>query len=244
VKQFEHGAFALAELRAPGSPNPSADFAGVSQEGLDVPLTSNIKRALGTVAAAALAFGVGAAGAAPAEAATTVWDKVAQCESGGNWKINTGNGYYGGVQFSARTWKAYGGTGYASRANLATKAEQIAVARRVLAGQGRGAWPVCGRRAGLTRSNGKADRYATPTNPGVPTTTDAAPVVKKKAVAVQPAVVTAPSGKTIEVKRGDTLRKIATRYHVVGGWKGLLKLNSKSVKNPNVIFVGQVLEIK
>jgi LysM repeat protein len=207
-------------------------------------LTSNIKRALGAIAASALAFGIGAAGAVPAEAAPTVWDKVAQCESGGNWKINTGNGYYGGVQFSARTWKAYGGTSYASRANLATEAEQIAVARRVLAGQGPRAWPVCGRRAGLTKSNGKADRYATPTTkPGV-TTTDAAPVVKKKAVAVQPAVLTAPSGTTIKVKRGDTLRKIATRYNVVGGWKGLLKLNSNTVKNPNVIFVGQVLKIK
>jgi len=209
-------------------------------------LTSNtITRVLGAAAATALAFGIGVAGAAPAEAATTVWDRVAQCESGGNWRIATGNGYYGGVQFSARTWKAYGGMSYASRANLATKAEQIAIARRVLAGQGPHAWPVCGRRAGLTKSNGKADRYATPAaNPGATTTTGAAPVVKKKAVAVQPAVVTAPSGKTIKVKRGDTLRKIATRYHVGDGWKGLWKLNSKTVKNPNVIFVGQVLQIK
>ena len=96
------------------------------------------------------------------------------------------------------------------------------------------AWPVCGRRAGLTKSNGKADRYATPaTNPGVTATAGAAaPIVKKKAVAVQPAVVTAPSGKTIKVERGDTLRKIATRYHVIGGWKGLL--GSKTLKNPNV----------
>jgi len=61
---------------------------------------------------------------------------------------------------------------------------------------------------------------------------------------VQPAAVIAPSGKTIKVKRGDTLRKIATRYDVIGGWKGLWKLNSKTVKNPNVIFVGQVLKIK
>jgi resuscitation-promoting factor RpfA len=212
-------------------------------------VTSNtITRVLGAAAATALAFGIAVAGVAPAEAATTVWDKLAQCESGGNWKINTGNGYYGGVQFSARTWKAYGGATYASRANLATKAEQIAIARRVLAGQGPGAWPVCGRRAGLTKSNGKANKYATPaTNPGVTTTgtpTTGTPVVKKKAVAVKPAVVTAPSGKTIKVKRGDTLRKIATRYHVIGGWKGLWKLNSKAVKNPNVIFVGQVLKIK
>ena len=208
-------------------------------------MTSNtITRLAGAAAATALAVGFGIAGTTPAEAAASVWDKLAQCESGGNWEINTGNGYYGGVQFSARTWKAYGGASYASRANLATKVEQIAIARRVLAGQGPRAWPVCGRRAGLTKSNGKADRYATPaTNPGA-TATTGAPVVKKKAVAVQPAVVTAPSGKTIKVKRGDTLRKIATRYHVVGGWKGLWKLNSKTVKNPNVIFVGQVLKIK
>jgi resuscitation-promoting factor RpfA len=209
-------------------------------------LTSNtITRVLGAAAATALAFGIGVAGAAPAEAATTVWDRVAQCESGGNWKINTGNGYYGGVQFSARTWKAYGGTTFASRANLATKAEQIAIARRVLAGQGPRAWPVCGRRAGLTKTNGMADKYTAPaTDPGPTATTGPTPVVKKKAVAVQPAAVTAPSGMTIKVKRGDTLRKIATRYHVIGGWRGLLKLNSRTVKNPNVIFVGQVLKIR
>jgi hypothetical protein len=215
------------------------------RKGLDVSLTSNvIRRGLGAAAATALAFGIGVAGATPAEAATTVWDKVAQCESGGNWKINTGNGYYGGLQFSARTWKAFGGKTYASRANLATKAEQIVIARRVLAGQGPGAWPVCGRRAGLTKSEGKADRYATPTtNPGA-TVTTSAPVVKKKAVAKKHAVATASSGKTIKVRRGDTLRKIAKRYDVVRGWKGLLALNSKTVKNPNLIFVGQVLKIK
>jgi LysM repeat protein len=214
------------------------------RKGLDVSLASNIiRRVLGGTAASALAFGLGLAGV-PAEAATTVWDKVAQCESGGNWAINTGNGYYGGVQFSARTWRAYGGTSYASRANLATKAEQIAIARRVLAGQGPSAWPVCGHRAGLTRSNGKADRYATPaTNPGAQAATSA-PVVKKKAAAKAQPVVAPASSKTIKVKRGDTVRKIAKRYHVIGGWKGLWKLNSETVKNPNVIFVGQVLKIK
>ena len=67
-----------------------------------------------------------------------VWDKVAQCESGGNWKINTGNGYYGGLQFLGSTWRAYGGRKYASQAHQATKSEQIAIARRVLADVGRG----------------------------------------------------------------------------------------------------------
>jgi hypothetical protein len=73
------------------------------------------------------------------------WDAVARCESGGNWSINTGNGYYGGLQFSSSTWAAFGGTAYAARADLATKSQQIAVAEKVLAVQGPGAWPTCGR---------------------------------------------------------------------------------------------------
>ena len=72
------------------------------------------------------------------------WDQVARCESGGNWAINTGNGYQGGLQFTPGTWIANGGGQYAPAAQLATKEQQIAVAERVLADQGRGAWPVCG----------------------------------------------------------------------------------------------------
>jgi len=72
------------------------------------------------------------------------WDKVASCESGGNWAINTGNGYQGGLQFTPGTWASHGGGQYAPAANMATKEEQIAVAERVLATQGKGAWPVCG----------------------------------------------------------------------------------------------------
>jgi hypothetical protein len=83
--------------------------------------------------------------APPAPPSGNDWDAVALCESGGNWSINTGNGYYGGLQFSQQTWEGFGGTAYASRADLATKSEQIAVAERVLAVQGAGAWPTCGR---------------------------------------------------------------------------------------------------
>ena len=72
------------------------------------------------------------------------WDRVASCESGGNWAINTGNGYQGGLQFSPGTWSGHGGGEFAPAAHLATKEEQIAVAERVLATQGKGAWPVCG----------------------------------------------------------------------------------------------------
>ncbi|WP_308120181.1 transglycosylase family protein [Streptomyces bambusae] len=94
-------------------------------------------------------------------ASVTTWDKVAQCESGGNWSINTGNGYYGGLQFSASTWTGFGGGAYASRADLATKKQQILIAEKVLAVQGQGAWPNCGPAAGLGADH--ADPYpATP----------------------------------------------------------------------------------
>ena len=85
---------------------------------------------------------------APAPAAGSAggvnWSAIAACESGGNWSADTGNGFYGGLQFTEGTWLGYGGGQYASSANLASPAEQIAVAERVLAGQGIGAWPVCG----------------------------------------------------------------------------------------------------
>lgn len=205
-----------------------------------------ITRAVRVGAGLALSFGIGLAGAVPAEAASSVWDKVAQCESGGNWKINTGNGFYGGVQFAAGTWKAYRGNTYASQAHQATKAEQIAIARRVLAGQGPGAWPTCGRRAGLTKSNGKADRHATPTtNPGDATTKKVDDSAKKIAKKAAPKKYSATaSARTIHVKRGDTLRKITKRYHVKGGWKGLWELNKKTIKDPDLIYIRQVIKIK
>jgi transglycosylase-like protein/LysM domain-containing protein len=74
------------------------------------------------------------------------WPAIAACESGGNWAIDTGNGFYGGLQFTEQTWLGYGGGQYAPSANLATEAQQLAVAEKVLAGQGIGAWPVCGAR--------------------------------------------------------------------------------------------------
>ncbi|GMA20310.1 transglycosylase family protein [Arsenicicoccus piscis] len=90
-----------------------------------------------------------------------MWDRVAACESGGNWSINTGNGFSGGLQFTGSTWRAYGGSG---SAHNASKAEQIRVAKRVLAGQGPGAWPVCSKKAGLGRSNGGASSADTVTS--------------------------------------------------------------------------------
>jgi len=91
--------------------------------------------------------------AAPAQAASDgTWDALAECESGGDWNTNTGNGYHGGVQFSGSTWDAYGGTEYAPRADLASREQQIAVAERTLAGQGWGAWPSCSKKIGASGS--------------------------------------------------------------------------------------------
>ena len=104
----------------------------------------NIRKTLGMMAvtgaivAAPVAFGTGAANADSVD-----WDAIAACESGGNWAINTGNGYYGGLQFNLGTWRANGGSGMP---HTASKDEQIRVAENVAARQGMGAWPVCGRR--------------------------------------------------------------------------------------------------
>ncbi|MFD9624088.1 transglycosylase family protein [Streptomyces virginiae] len=100
----------------------------------------------GTIVPAAL--GIGSSAASAAEAAT--WDRVASCESSGNWSIDTGNGLYGGLQFAPGTWADFGGHQYASNAHLATKEQQIEIAEKVLATQGPGAWPVCSVKAGLT----------------------------------------------------------------------------------------------
>jgi hypothetical protein len=87
---------------------------------------------------------------APADAASVgSWSRLAQCESGGNWHISTGNGYYGGLQFTNATWHAFGGGRYASRADRASVSQQIRVAERVRHAQGWGAWPVCSHKVGL-----------------------------------------------------------------------------------------------
>lgn len=109
------------------------------------PTTSNVSVAKIAFTGAVLGGG-GIAMAAQATAATDgEWDQVARCESGGNWSINTGNGYLGGLQFTQSTWAAHGGGEFTPSAQLASREQQIAVGERVLATQGRGAWPVCGR---------------------------------------------------------------------------------------------------
>ena len=107
------------------------------------------KKLVRTLTGAIMAGGIAAGGAslaAPAANAAppSAWDQVAQCESGGDWHINTGNGYYGGLQFAAQTWTGFGGGEYAATADQATRDQQIEIGERVLAGQGAGAWPNCG----------------------------------------------------------------------------------------------------
>lgn len=140
------------------------------------------------VSTAAVALTLG--GGSPASAASTsTWDRVADCESSGNWSINTGNGYFGGLQFTRATWAAYGGLQYAPRADLATRAQQILVAEKVLKGQGPGAWPVCSLRAGLT-AGGPAPQLRSQAAPAAPRPVPrAAPRVSSRAaVAVAYAV--------------------------------------------------------
>jgi hypothetical protein len=108
------------------------------------PTSSNISVAKIAVTGAVLGGGSIALAGQAAAATDGEWDRVASCESGGNWAINTGNGYHGGLQFTQGTWASHGGGQYAPSAQLATREQQIAVAERVLASQGRGAWPVCG----------------------------------------------------------------------------------------------------
>ncbi|MFT4041602.1 MAG: transglycosylase family protein [Gordonia sp. (in: high G+C Gram-positive bacteria)] len=92
---------------------------------------------------------IGTKPGAPYVPVGSVWDQLAQCESTGNWAINTGNGFYGGIQFDQGTWDRWGGQEYAARPDLATREEQIAIATRTLAAQGWGAWPACSSRLGL-----------------------------------------------------------------------------------------------
>ncbi|MFI2204237.1 transglycosylase family protein [Streptomyces sp. NPDC020192] len=205
---------------------------------------NRINRASLTVTAggAGLAIPLVAAGTADAADAAT-WNKVAACESSGDWSINTGNGYFGGLQFTQSTWEAYGGTRYAPRADLATRDQQIAVAERVLDGQGPGAWPVCSVRAGLTR--GDAD-------PGAHTDSVATrPVAAEKKTSVRDATPqTTPQSRAgraemYTVVHGDTLSGIAEDHHVRGGWHTLYAGNRSTIgADPDLILPGQRLSLR
>jgi len=219
-------------------------------------MTKTLTRFASLAAATTVAgTGILIAAAAPAQADTSVWDKVAYCESTNNWSINTGNGYYGGLQFTISTWNSFGGQQFADRADHATKAEQITVAQRVLAVQGPGAWPVCSKYAGLTKANGGATGYSAPASTSTatkaatakPTTSTSSSTAKStttktttkttttKAAATKKAST---SAKSYTVKAGDTLWKIA-RANGISDWHSIYNLNTDQISNPDLIYVGQ-----
>ncbi|HEU5427855.1 MAG TPA: transglycosylase family protein [Actinocrinis sp.] len=202
---------------------------------------SYARRMIATAAVAGAGVTIPLFAAGAAHASSVNWDAVAQCESGGNWAINTGNGFYGGLQFTESTWLSYGGGAYAHYANQASRTEQIAIAEKVLAGQGIGAWPVCGPRGyssggsyTTTNANGagsgsshkpaKAKHYSAP--------------VQKSHTVTAPAKTT---GHSYTVVSGDTLSGIAAKEGI-SNWEALYQDNQSVVgSNPNLIFPGQVL---
>jgi resuscitation-promoting factor RpfA len=189
-------------------------------------------RAAGLAAAGAVLaapfMGVGPASAAD----DSTWDALAQCESSGDWSINTGNGYYGGLQFAQSTWEGYGGTQYAPRADLASREQQIAIAEQTLAGQGWGAWPACSARLGL----GDADRAGSAAAPAA----EPAPEPAPEPVAAAPAPVS--GGGSYTVRPGDYLVQIAAATGM--DWRSLYALNAAVIgSNPSLIYPGQVLTL-
>ena len=189
------------------------------------PTGRNTRRIAATTATVAAAVGAPVATAGTAQAATdATWNRLAQCESSGNWHINTGNGYYGGVQFSDSTWDAYGGERYASTADQATREQQIVIAEKVLDAQGWGAWPACSSELGLDGS----DAAGTPTAPSGTSRSGGREAMSG-------------SSGTYTVHAGDTLSKIAEAQGV--SWRALWRANADQISDPNLVYVGQVLEL-
>ena len=223
-------------------------------------LTLNARR--GFAAAALVGVGITASAGAANAAPASTWDALAQCESGGNWGINTGNGFSGGLQFTPSTWAGFGGQGLPQNAS---RAEQIAVAERVLAGQGWGAWPACSAKLGLTAGANPTPISAAPAPapvqvqsqqvevqahvvqapvveaPVVEAPVVEAPVVEAPAAPAAPAV--ALSGDTYTIQSGDTLSIIAEKLGVEGGWQALYQANADTLIHADLIFTGDVLQL-
>lgn len=196
------------------------------------PTTSARKVAMVAAAAAATAAPVLAV-TGPANAAnSSTWDRLAMCESSGNWSINTGNSFYGGLQFTQSTWAGFGGTQYAARADLATRTQQIAIAEKVLAVQGWNAWPSCSRQLGLTSRDARASRSS------------ARPVLAAPSVTTSSRSTGASTSGSYTVKAGDTLSSIASRLGVSGGWQALYAANRSEIGgNPGYIRIGMTLRV-
>ncbi|MFI7676135.1 transglycosylase family protein [Actinophytocola sp. NPDC049390] len=203
--------------------------------------STSLRRTIARVVVAGVAVGAPLAVAPAFASADPVnWDAIAECESGGNWSINTGNGYYGGLQFKQSTWEANGGTGNPANAS---REEQIRVANNVLETQGIGAWPVCGARAGASGGGGGAAPQQQQQQ--------SAPVQSQREEAPAPAAAPAapvlvksnPKGD-YTVVAGDSLSKIATEKKVAGGWQALYEKNKQFIGDPNLIVPGQKIATK
>ncbi|NJQ14393.1 transglycosylase family protein [Streptomyces bohaiensis] len=194
-----------------------------------------VSRASLTVTAGGAGLALPLLSAATAGAASSAtWDKVAECESGEDWAINSGNGHFGGLQFRQSTWEQFGGTVYAARADLATREEQIAVAEKVLDGQGPQAWPTCSEQAGLA-----TPAAAAPTPPRQQSAPPDAP-----AAAGARAQTEGAASALHEVEAGDNLSRIADTHRVPGGWQSLYELNRAVIgKDPDLIHPGQRLSL-
>lgn len=225
---------------------------------------SRINRASLTVTAGGAGIALPLVGAGAAQAASLdVWEKVAACESSSNWRINTGNGYFGGLQFSQSTWERYGGTHYAPRADLASKDQQIAIAEKVLKGQGPEAWPTCSSRAGLGQAAERPSarpasvpaQRASTTAPGAGSA-DRTGTAQRDAAAQRtgqaqrpPAAATPTTVPTVRemytVAPGDSLSRIAGDERVKGGWQRLYEANRGVVGgDPDLIHPGQKLTLR
>ena len=185
--------------------------------------------------AGATAFALPFVGMTAAHAATDEqWDHIANCESSGNWHANTGNGYYGGLQFTSSTWLSYGGGKFASRADLATRQEQITVANRVQHSQGWGAWPVCSRYRGAAHVEHWSARPMHHRDPEAAAAS--ARGSSRRTTSATRAVYT--------VRSGDTLSAIASKHAVAGGWRKLYRTNRTLIgSNPDLLRVGMHLHI-
>ncbi|MER5971983.1 transglycosylase family protein [Streptomyces sp. NPDC002055] len=222
---------------------------------------NRISQASLTVTAGGAGIALPLVGVSGAEAASAdTWERVAACESTHQWHINSGNGFYGGLQFTQSTWEAYGGTAYAPRADLATREQQIAVAEKVLDGQGPGAWPVCSVKAGLTRG-GPAPQAAPaprPASSAAKTTTGGASAAQRDGSGGHREKPGAQREKADEragradrtkpgnytVASGDTLYTIARVRDVDGGWERVYRDNREVIgSDPDLIMPGQRLTV-
>lgn len=206
-----------------------------------------------TVAAISVAGIALSTGAANAATPTSTWDSLAQCESGGNWSTNTGNGFSGGLQFTSSTWQAYGGSGSPADAS---REQQIAVAERVQASQGWGAWPSCSSQLGLSGGGGAPVQQAPVQQAPVQQAPAQAAPVQAAAVEAAPveaapaaqaparhATSVALSGETYTLEAGDTLSIVADKLGIEGGWQHLADANLDTISDPNLVFEGQVLQL-